>query len=345
MSSPNICNSNQASDLFLCQQCSQPLKIHSSLASISTKDFHQLCQLANCEIPSEETTDSTVPLLPIFVDKQYENDPSGNGFLVIGDSSSSKKNAIDTDTNYRISLTAWLFALLSDQSNIKHPLCEECADFIYDQMDAKYRQAKEEVERYRKHEEKLRKSSDVQSDEKDASELDSIQSQLTQLEEEEKSLLAQIESVRQETAQVDSKLHDQKEQLAKMDEEESNYWQEYNSLKRMYLACEDDFLSVNNQVRYSNAQLERLKNTDVFHLTFNIWHAGQFGTINGFRLGRLPNVQVEWSEINAAWGQAALLLYCLAKKLNLTFERYRLVPYGNYSFLECLDDKSKQLPL
>lgn len=74
-------------------------------------------------------------------------------------------------------------------------------------------------------------------------------------------------------------------------------------------------------------------------------HSGQFGTINNFRLGRLPNIPVEWSEINAAWGQAALLLYSLAKKIDLTFQRYKLVPYGNHSFLESLEDKSKELPL
>ena len=32
--------------------------------------------------------------------------------------------------------------------------------------------------------------------------------------------------------------------------------------------------------------------------------------------------QVEWNEINAAWGQTVLLLHSLAKKMNLTFERY-----------------------
>lgn len=343
MASPNLHTSGQASSLYTCQKCSQPLRIHSSLASISNKDF---TQLVNYELPptSSDSSDSTVPVKPVYLDK-HESDPSGNGFLVIGESSASRKNAIDTDTNYRMTLTARLFDILSDQSSVKHPLCEECADFIYDQMDAKYRQAKDEVELYRKHEEMLKKSIDIHSGEKSNAELESIKAQLDELENEERTLMEQIEAVYKEEREVDKKLQEQKDELAKMDEEESQYWQEYNSLKRIYLACEDEFLSINNQFRYSNSQLEKLKYATVFNIAFHIWHSGQFGTINGFRLGKLPNVQVEWSEINAAWGQAALLLYCLAKKLNLTFERYRLVPYGNYSFLECLDDKSKQLPL
>lgn len=99
-------------------------------------------------------------------------------------------------------------------------------------------------------------------------------------------------------------------------------------------------------------------------------HSGQFGTINNFRLGRLPSVPVEWNEINAAWGQTVLLLHALANKMGLRFKRfrhmfmfsstdakrlnkccfvnilfsssrYRLVPYGNHSYLESLTDKSK----
>ena len=79
-----------------------------------------------------------------------------------------------------------------------------------------------------------------------------------------------------------------------------------------------------------------------FLALFHIFrHQGPFGTINGFRLGRLPGVQVEWTEINAAWGQVVLLLSSLAKKMGLEFKRYRLVPFGNHSFLESVEDKSK----
>ena len=31
--------------------------------------------------------------------------------------------------------------------------------------------------------------------------------------------------------------------------------------------------------------------------------------------------QVEWAEINAAWGQTLLLLYTIARKLDFTFEK------------------------
>jgi beclin 1 len=63
-------------------------------------------------------------------------------------------------------------------------------------------------------------------------------------------------------------------------------------------------------------------------------------------------MQVEWAEINAAWGQTLLLLYTIARKLDYTFEKYvfldrldmllnswkylsyRLVPMGSFSRIE-----------
>jgi beclin 1 len=50
-----------------------------------------------------------------------------------------------------------------------------------------------------------------------------------------------------------------------------------------------------------------------------IWHDGPFGTISGFRLGRTPECPVEWDEINAAWGQAVLLLHTMAQQCKLNF--------------------------
>ena len=76
--------------------------------------------------------------------------------------------------------------------------------------------------------------------------------------------------------------------------------------------------------RYNQSQLDKLKKTNVFNATFHIWHSGHFGTINGFRLGRLPSIPVEWNELNTAWGQTVLLLHSLVKKIKLQLQRYKL---------------------
>jgi beclin 1 len=51
----------------------------------------------------------------------------------------------------------------------------------------------------------------------------------------------------------------------------------------------------------------------------------------------MPPVQVEWIEINAAWGQTLLLLATIAEKLNFTFDGYRLKPMGSTSRIEKLE--------
>lgn len=62
-----------------------------------------------------------------------------------------------------------------------------------------------------------------------------------------------------------------------------------------------------------------MQSTNVLNDTFRIWHDGPFGTISGFRLGRTPEHPVDWNEINAAWGQAVLLLHTMAQQCKLNF--------------------------
>jgi beclin 1 len=116
--------------------------------------------------------------------------------------------------------------------------------------------------------------------------------------------------------------------------------------------------------------LEKLERTNVYNDAFCIGHDGVFGTINGLRLGRIAGVavrllfrlffspspplirgQVDWAEINAAWGQTVLLLQTMARRLDFTFEKFvictrpqhtmltttrswRLVPMGSFSRIE-----------
>ena len=360
---------------FCCQKCSEPLKIHASFASFDPSSLLEMFppgyESQGLSISLEE---GVVPVKPVYLrdsnnGQMTESEGNGNGFLIIGDNngqgagngsrasgSATQTSPVDgsptqtkipanskdnLDMNHRLTVTARLFDILSSQSDIKHPLCEECADFVIDQMDAKLRTIEEECKIYKEFEESL-KSRETTDTEK---EVEDLTRQLKELEMEEESLLKQIETVNEEQKVVEQELEEQAKQLTEIDEQEAQYWSQYNNLKRQFFRGEDELQSVSNQIRYRNHQLDKLKKTNVFNITFHIWHLGHFGTINGFRLGRLPTVPVEWSEINAAWGQSALLLHCLSKKINLTFERYRLVPYGNYSFLESLSDPSKQLPL
>lgn len=115
---------------------------------------------------------------------------------------------------------------------------------------------------------------------------------------------------------------------------------------------QDTLTSLEHAHAANSLELSKLSRTNVYNDAFCIGHDGVFGTINGLRLGRVPNVPVEWSEINAAWGMTVLLLNTIARKVGFSFERYaschvlaihqtyerppswKLVPMGSFSKIE-----------
>ncbi|KAJ3344927.1 hypothetical protein HDU83_004605 [Entophlyctis luteolus] len=125
--------------------------------------------------------------------------------------------------------------------------------------------------------------------------------------------------------------------LSQLAAEEREYWQHVNALQMR----EQDLAAHAQSLHYAHAnvtaQLARLESTNVLNDAFRIWHHTPIASINGFRLGRLPGVAVEWTEINAALGQALLLVDILATKSNCTFKSYKLVPMGSFSRIEKID--------
>jgi len=86
--------------------------------------------------------------------------------------------------------------------------------------------------------------------------------------------------------------------------------------------------------------MQTLHRTNVYNDTFYIWYDGHFGTINDFRLGRLPSQPVDWNEINAAWGQATQLLEAISKRVGFISENFRLHPMGSFSKMESVHNNS-----
>ncbi|XP_076313148.1 beclin-1-like Atg6 isoform X1 [Tachypleus tridentatus] len=330
---------------YVCQRCCQPLKLDSSFGSLDDQTFSEL----SAPMLSHSNSSSTVHLLQndhkgngteeYEISRKYiapvRLTESGNGFLMVGDSSAGTTESL----GHHLRVTSRLFDIMSDQSDVDHPLCEECTDSLLDQMDQQLKIAEDECKDYREFVDQLNLCEENEED------LKILEEELKELEEKEIDLRTELQHVTEEQAKVQDSLIQQQQEKEKLQAEEERYWHEYSDLKRQLLFCEDDQRSVDNQLRYAQTQLDKLKKTNVFNATFHIWHSGHFGTINNFRLGRLPSAPVDWTEINAAWGQTVLLLHSLAKKMNLTFQRYRLVPYGNHSFLESIEDRSKELPL
>ncbi|XP_067685952.1 beclin-1-like [Haliotis asinina] len=330
---------------FVCQRCRQPLKLDSSFQSLDQKVLTELTAPLACAVESE---DADQLIREKVVDFEYEEDgnlvrkvigptdevDSSQDFTLLGETGPGSMENL----SHRLKVTSYLFDIMSGQSEVDHPLCEECTDNLLDQLDHQLKVTEDECKDYRDFLEKLGASGD-EVDEK------ALDKELQQLQAEEETLKQQLSSVEKEREELMELIQNERRNTEELEQQEAKYRKDYNEYKRQALELEDEQRSVDNQLRYAQAQLDKLKKTNVFNATFHIWHSGHFGTINNFRLGRLPSVPVDWNEINAAWGQTVLLLHSLARKMNLTFQRFRLVPYGNHSYLESLSDKSKELPL
>uniref|UniRef100_A0A8C5AGA6 Beclin-1 n=1 Tax=Gadus morhua TaxID=8049 RepID=A0A8C5AGA6_GADMO len=336
---------------FVCQRCSQPLKLDTSfnvldrvtiqeliapLVTVTPTQCKQTCFNACCLSTQETFVESKQDGIArkYIPPARMMSTESANSFTLIGEASDG---GTMENLSRRLKVTSDLFDIMSGQTDVDHPLCEECTDTLLDHLDNQLNITENECQNYKQCLELL---SELQVEEEE-----SLLAELRQLKEGEEVLVQELEAVEEQRAAVAQELAQGRSHSQQLDTEELQYQKEYSEFKRQQLELDDELKSVDNQMRYCQVQLDRLKKTNVFNATFHIWHSGQFGTINNFRLGRLPSVPVEWNEINAAWGQTVLLLHALANKMGLSFQRYRLVPYGNHSYLESLTDKSKELPL
>ncbi|KAM8795293.1 beclin-1 [Eudromia elegans] len=361
---------------FVCQRCSQPLKLDTSFKILDRVTIQELtAPLLSAaparpgEAPDEESGLAEVrgarggrdgggpgrggrrsrALAPqeAFAEQRQDgvsrrfipptrmmSTESANSFTLIGEASDG---GTMENLSRRLKVTGDLFDIMSGQTDVDHPLCEECTDTLLDQLDTQLNITENECQNYKRCLEILEQ---MNEDDKEK-----LQAELKELALEEEQLIQELEDVEKNRRIVAEDFERVRAEAERLEQEEAQYQKEYCEFKRQQLELDDELKSVDNQMRYAQMQLDKLKKTNVFNATFHIWHSGQFGTINNFRLGRLPSVPVEWNEINAAWGQTVLLLHALANKMGLKFQRYRLVPYGNHSYLESLTDKSKELPL
>jgi beclin 1 len=85
-------------------------------------------------------------------------------------------------------------------------------------------------------------------------------------------------------------------------------------------------------------KLKKYMKINVTNDAFYIWYSGPFGTINNFRLGTLPIKQIDWSEINAAFGQAVLAVSFVATKAGYEFKKFKLSPMGSFPKVYKADD-------
>ncbi|KXS13679.1 APG6-domain-containing protein [Gonapodya prolifera JEL478] len=273
-------------------------------------------------------------------------------------SASASSAPSSTSLSHRLRVAQRLFDIMSARTSsdppIDHPLCQDCAEVLRDKLDRRLAEAREEKDRYESFLAEMQ-AGDVTPSQKDQSQTESsedpqqasppetsaesrrIEEEIELLRAKERQALATLAEIAQKNEKLRAEIALLEDEERRLDEVEEGYWHDHNDLSTALATYAAERDSVAHAVEHATRELERLQRTNVYNDTFRIWHDGQFGTINGFRLGRLPTQPVDWSEINAALGQTLLLLYTLAKKLNFKFKTYKLIPNGSFSRIEKID--------
>ncbi|KAJ3412956.1 hypothetical protein HDV05_008671 [Chytridiales sp. JEL 0842] len=226
--------------------------------------------------------------------------------------------------SHRLRVAGKLFDLISGVSDVDHPLCQDCAHELTIKLEKKLSEVRKERDCYTVFLAKLKEEEEQKAKPK------SLGGDIEALKEKERHALDVLRELEKEASALKVELAEAESELKELDEAELSMQTQLRSIQ-----IERD--SVNMKYDFAAKQLEKLEKTNVYNDTFRIWHDGPFGTINGFRLGRLPNQPVDWSEINAAMGQSLLILDTLANKLGFVFKTYRLVPMGSFSRIEKID--------
>ncbi|GJN16890.1 hypothetical protein PR202_gb03916 [Eleusine coracana subsp. coracana] len=255
------------------------------------------------------------------------------------------------------------FEIATSQTQVEQPLCLECMRVLSDKMDKEIEDVNADIKAYEACLQRLEQEPyNILSETDFQKEKLKVTIAIAYIEEEEKKLKAAIEEAEKQYSEVSSEMKDLEIKSKQFEELEERYWHEFNSFQFQLTSHQEERDAVFAKIEVSQVHLELLKRTNVLNDAFYISHDGVIGTINSFRLGRLSNLentQVEWDEINAAWGQAALLLHTMAQYFTPEFQyplhimifflhlipRYRIKihPMGSYPRVTDINNNTYEL--
>lgn len=231
----------------------------------------------------------------------------------------------------QVERTSRLFEIISSRSDIDHPICTECTDMLVEGLQQRLGEATKERDAYIAFLRNMNSSIPAQE------EVEAAEKSLQETQQAEEAAFAELVALEKEKDSLDEEIAGLEEESRQLDTDEEKFWRDRNAFSLVLADFQNERDALNMKYDHDSRQLERLQRTNVYNDAFCIGHDGYFGTINSLRLGRLANPSVEWPEINAAWGQTALLLATIAEKLSFQFQGYRLKPMGSMSRVDKIE--------
>ncbi|KAI6217566.1 Beclin-1-like protein [Aphelenchoides fujianensis] len=208
------------------------------------------------------------------------------------------------------------------------PLCRSCCRSISHDLDEQLGELEKEYTNYKNVYDGL-----IATKESHPFDDENSKKKLAELSLEEADLMETYANLEKTEAELLAQVQEQQDEQRKMAEQDNVLYKLLRDNHRKLAQQSEENRSLNAQIAYATDYRRQLMRTNVLNLAFFIWHDGEYGTINGLRVGRLPNDQVEWLEINAAFGQMAMLLSIMCQHANLKLERHEIVPCGSHSFI------------
>ena len=249
------------------------------------------------------------------------------------DAASEEYSQPDPPLSWQSERAENLFSILSSYSDIDHPICTECTNLLLEAFAERLASATRERDAYAS----FLKALQAENKDEDGKAEEELERELAETLDKEKAAFQELEAAEEERRDLEVELERLEEESKALARDEEDFWASRNTLDEQLHDLNTEAASLQARYAQDQLQLQRLQRTNVFNDTFCIGHDGNFVTINGLRLGRLPGKHVEWGEINAALGQALLLLATLAERLSFEFNGYRLKPLGSTSRIEKVD--------
>lgn len=313
---------------MLCQRCRLPIAAHKSLVNLRSGQQ----QLFKTPVSDSGLRNNVV----------YGNPTEDTSFIVLTESLNplikSPTTPMDSSLNPSDSISREtdmierLFDCLSAKTDIDLPLCQECAESVRQGLKREYDEACNERDAYITLLNKVKDEPVAGSQE-----IDELFKRIRSLESECDSALLELKDAEAEMREAEHDLEASLCEARDMEAKRALVYKKRNELETEALRQSTETRRLEASAEYQKNQLHRLQRTNVYNDVFCIGHDGSFGTINGLRLGRLKDTKVEWSEINAAWGQVLLLVASVVAKLKIKIPNYRLKPLGSMSRIDKLE--------
>lgn len=215
-----------------------------------------------------------------------------------------------------------LFAEASEQTALEQPLCRECFRRSEPLLAARAAELRAHSALYRN---ALKQREEQESNVGVVAEGTSAASAASKEEEQLEQEVRQLEASLREASAAKKLWEDRLDRAREL----SDLFVRSRNGLAFETASQEELLHASASALQMEAlHMQRLGRASVLNEVFHIWYDGHFGCINGLRLGRLPSVPVDWTEINGCWGLAVSLLCALSNVLGLQFTEWQPIPGG-----------------